>query len=277
MNIGFIDYYLDNWHANSYPGWIRDASGGELRVAAAYASVDSPHAGGRSNGAWCEANGVERCDSIEALIDRSDALVVLAPDNAEMHEPLCRIALASGKPTYVDKTFAPDGAAARRIFAVADAAGTPCYTCSALRFAKEYQTINRASIRAVASWGPGALASYAIHQIEPLMMLFGAPAVRAQYVPAKDFYTLLLSFADGRQATVSGFLHGSPYSMNLCMDDGNRALELQSDFFKPFIMEMVQFFRTGQAHVPREDTLRAIDALGLAIRAKEAPGTWVEA
>lgn len=24
---GFIDYYLDEWHANNYPQWIRNMSG----------------------------------------------------------------------------------------------------------------------------------------------------------------------------------------------------------------------------------------------------------
>ena len=24
MKIGFIDYYLDEWHANNYPDWFRE-------------------------------------------------------------------------------------------------------------------------------------------------------------------------------------------------------------------------------------------------------------
>ena len=28
MKIGFIDYYLDEWHANKYPAWIKEASNG---------------------------------------------------------------------------------------------------------------------------------------------------------------------------------------------------------------------------------------------------------
>ena len=50
---------------------------------------------------------------------------MLSPDNCEMHETLCPLPLASGKPTYIDKTFAPDGAAARRIFKMAEAAEDP--------------------------------------------------------------------------------------------------------------------------------------------------------
>ena len=25
MKIGFVDYYLDNWHADYYPGFLREA------------------------------------------------------------------------------------------------------------------------------------------------------------------------------------------------------------------------------------------------------------
>ena len=38
--IGFIDYYLDEWHADNYPAWIREASGGEMEVAWAYGHVN---------------------------------------------------------------------------------------------------------------------------------------------------------------------------------------------------------------------------------------------
>lgn len=46
---------------------------------------------------------------------------MLSPDNCEMHEELCRLPMSSGKLTYVDKTFAPDYPAAKRIFDAAQA------------------------------------------------------------------------------------------------------------------------------------------------------------
>ena len=42
MKIGFIDYYLDEWHANKYPAWIKEASNGEMEVTLAYALIDGP-------------------------------------------------------------------------------------------------------------------------------------------------------------------------------------------------------------------------------------------
>ena len=117
--IGFIDYYLDEWHANNYPRMIAEASNGSMAVTGAFGLIDSP-IGGRTTETWCREMNIPRFETIEALIADSDALIVLSPDNCEMHEQLCRLPLASGKPTYVDKTFAPDGVIARRIFAIAE-------------------------------------------------------------------------------------------------------------------------------------------------------------
>ena len=39
MKIGFVDYYLDEWHANNYPQWIREASGGTMEVSLAFGLI----------------------------------------------------------------------------------------------------------------------------------------------------------------------------------------------------------------------------------------------
>ena len=67
--IGFIDYYLDEWHANNYPAWIKEASNGEYEVAYAYGEIDSP-LGGRTTAAWCADMGVEQVESIDTLIEK---------------------------------------------------------------------------------------------------------------------------------------------------------------------------------------------------------------
>ena len=162
--IGFIDYYLDEWHANNYPRMIAEASNGSMAVTGAFGLIDSP-IGGRTTETWCREMNIPRFETIEALIAASDALIVLSPDNCEMHEQLCRLPLASGKPTYVDKTFAPDGETARRIFAMAEESGTPCCSTSALRFADEYADIAPDAVQAISSWGPNGFDTYSIHQL----------------------------------------------------------------------------------------------------------------
>ena len=119
MKIGFIDYYLDEWHSNNYPELIAKASNGAHEVCCAFAYREPPaEMNLRSNAQWSADYGIPLVSSIEEVIERSDCLVVLSPDNPEMHEILCQLPLASGKRTYIDKTFAPDKATAERIFAI---------------------------------------------------------------------------------------------------------------------------------------------------------------
>ncbi len=118
--VGFIDYYLDEFHANNYPKWLKEASGGELEVKYAYAKIDSPLQGGMTTDDWCEKYGIERVSSIEELIEKSDYINVLSPDNPEMHEELCHLPLKSGKRVYVDKTFSETKEIAERIFKLAE-------------------------------------------------------------------------------------------------------------------------------------------------------------
>ena len=89
MNIGFIDYYLDEWHANNYPRFIEEKSGGRMKVTRAYAQIDSP-IGGRSTEAWCRDMDIPRAASIDEICEECDAIIVLSPDNCEMHEALCQ-------------------------------------------------------------------------------------------------------------------------------------------------------------------------------------------
>lgn len=275
MKIGFIDYYLDEWHANNYPAWISKVSNGEMEVAYAYGMIDSPLPGGMTTEQWCDKYKIARCESIQELIGKSDALLVLSPDNCEMHEELCQLPLRSGKRTYVDKTFAPDQASARRIFAIAEKSGTLCYSTSALRFAEEYRHIDTKSVTAVSLWGPGDFETYSIHQLEPLVMLMKTPAKRVMMLPGEGWLTLAVEFADGRTGTISQFAAGSPFMMNVCSRDGNQVIHVESDYFHEFIVALVEFYRSGAVKVPHEETSSIMAIREAGIRAQNRPGEWI--
>ena len=198
--VGFIDYFLHEWHADHYPAWINQSSGGEYCVKYAWGAVDSPHPGGKSNRRWAEDMGISLCGSIEEVVEKSDALVVLSPDNAEQHECLSRLPLASGKPVYIDKTFAETLAAAKRIFQMAEQSSTPCYSTSALRYAEEYRQIPGGELSYIGSWGPNSLETYSIHQIEPIVALMGTQAQRVLYTGTEEVPSLLIEFTGGRFA-----------------------------------------------------------------------------
>lgn len=44
-NIGFIDFFLDEWHANNYPQWIREnlaSLGRDCNLTYAWAEINKP-------------------------------------------------------------------------------------------------------------------------------------------------------------------------------------------------------------------------------------------
>ena len=117
--IGFVDYYLSEWHANNYPAWISDQCeelGLDYEVAYAYAELDVSPLDNVTTDEWCKKYGVERCNTINELCEKSDVVVVLAPSNPEKHLEYASAVLPYKKRTYIDKTFAPDYNTALEIF-----------------------------------------------------------------------------------------------------------------------------------------------------------------
>ncbi len=275
--VGFIDYYLDEFHANNYPKWLKEASNGELVVKYAYAKIDSPLPGGMTTQQWCEKYGIERVNSIEELIEKSDCLNVLSPDNPEMHEELCELPLKSGKRVYVDKTFAETKASAEKIFAVAEQYGTPCFSASALRFASEYEKIDKSQVEGLVSVGPGALSNYSIHQIEPIVGLMGPQVNRVIFTGTEKYPALTLEYKDGRRASFSHHGWDCPFAMTIDLKEGKtQRVQVESEYFSLFVKEMADFFLGAEPKVSHEDTIAVIAVREAAIAASQRPGEWVQ-
>ncbi|MEF3302020.1 hypothetical protein [Paenibacillus sp. GYB003] len=273
--IGFIDYFLDEWHAEKYPAWIEEASGGRLKVAYAYGKIDKPD--GLSNSDWCAKKGIKLLPTIEAVIEKSDYLIVLSPDHPEFHEELSELPLRSGKPTYIDKTFAPDRETALRLFEWAQTYGTPMYSSSALRFADEYAALAKDGIETMHCSGPGKFSNYSIHQIEPVVALMGTDIERVMYTGTSRFPTLLIGFADGRQAAVNHFGNPTPFGAVVNYASGDaKALKIESNFFGSFIRNLVRFFETGEGGVDPAETVAIVTVIEYGLKAAQTPHQWVE-
>jgi hypothetical protein len=272
--IGFIDYYLDEWHADKYPEWIETATGGEMKVSIAYGIKDAVN--GLSNSAWCGRKGIQLAASIEEVVDKSDYLIVLSPDNPEYHEELSILPLQSGKPTYIDKTFAPDRKTAFRLFDMAQKKGTPLYSTSALRFATEYIETERKGIESICSVGPGRYDNYSIHQIEPIVSLMGSKPERIMFIGTDKTPAFVIGFADGRQAILNQFGRQCPFSMVLNYDGGEAAvIRPESDYFGLFIKNMIHFFETGESLVNPSETIAIITIYEYGFKAAKAPYEWI--
>ncbi len=274
--IGFIDYYLDEWHALNYPQFIKEATDGEFEVAYAYAEMDKP--GGMTTDQWCEKYGVQRLDSIDEVVEKSDCLIVLSPDNPERHWDLCQKPLRSGKRVYVDKTFALEKSTAEALVKLAEENNTPFFSTSALRFADELKDIDREGICFINSRGPGNFDTYSIHQIEPIVVLMGSKAKRIMSVGNGKYESMVIEFEGNRSIVMSQYgWTGVDFSMLVNYEDGKTvSVPQMSNTFPNFIKAMCDFFKTGDIKAAHDETVAIMGIIEAGNKALANPNTWIE-
>lgn len=276
--IGFVDLYISEWHANNYPGWmakICEANGLDFKIAYAWAEIDKSPIDGVTTAEWCEKYGAEKCETIEELCEKSDMIVILAPSNPETHLGFAEKVFKYGKPTYIDKTFAPDAETSEKIFALSEKYGTPFFSTSALRYGEELDLIENPTT--VITTGSGSSAQeYIIHQVEMVVkkLGLGAKSVRATDVGGATCFHI--RYDDGRAAQMtysSGSLAFSIYMMN---ESASKFRKVESDFFKALMKDILVFFETGKISFDTAETHEAMKIREAALEAMAAPDTWVE-
>ena len=272
--IGFVDYYISEWHANNYPAWIANACeemGLDYKVAYAYAEEYVSPYDGRNTDEWCRDFGVERCDSIKELSEKSDVIIVLAPSNPEKHLGYVKEVFRHAKLTYVDKTFAPDLKTAVEMFNIAKEYGTPFFTSSALRYATELEKID--TVNGVFTTGGGSnLPEYIIHQVEMVVKLMGkAQRLCASKNDGKTVFNLV--YADGRTAEMA---YAPDLSFCVKSAGDEEYTGISSPFFDGLIRDVMRFFETGVTSFSGDETLEVMRMREAAILAAERPGEWIE-
>ena len=270
--IGFVDYYISEWHANNYPAWIKEAcakTGASYEVAYAWAEQDASPYDGRTTDEWCRDFGVERCATIDELCERSDVIIVLAPSNPEKHLAYTKEVFKHGKRTYVDKTFSPDFKTAAEMFDIAARYGAPFFSTSALRYAEELEKIDTGM--GVSTTGGGSnLPEYVIHQVEMLVKLMGkAEKIRAKKEDDKTVLNVL--YKDGRMARMT-YAPELSYTVSSL---GGEAVAVKSPFFVGLITDVIRFFESGVTSFDAEETLEAMRLREAALIAAEKLGEWV--
>lgn len=278
--IGFIDYYIDEWHANNYPQMIRSSRYKDrYDVALAW---EMPHslADKKPIDQWCSEQNVRRATSIEQIVDECDAIVVMSPDNAERHEELADLPLRSGKPVYIDKPIAPSLAAAKRLFEKAAKYNTPMMSSSALRFGSALQNALNDKVRGdrvhfAATRGGGVFHVYAIHQLEMLVMAMGVGATRVMHCGNDHANVMLVDYSDGRRGSIQ-LLQGVPFSMAMAYGDNHcESLDTMDDFFPRFIDAMLTFFDTGLSPIPVAQTLEIAALIEAGLEGLKRGDQWI--
>ncbi len=175
--------------------------------------------------------------------------ILLARDDAESHLEFASPFLEAGLPIYVDKPLALSTREAQQLIDRQQYPGQ-LYSCSALRYAKEFclDDAARASIgtiRQIHATVPKDWDKYAVHVIEPLLLLTPdrGPVVRCQRWQSGDANTLQIEFENGIAAQISTLgSSAAPLALRVIGETGWRDLVFKDTFhaFRSALHEFVQ-------------------------------------
>jgi predicted dehydrogenase len=254
--IAFVDYKLDNFHANTYLKAFRE------KLQDRGYTVSACHALDESEGqAWAKKHDVPYIADSHALNEQADYFCILAPSNPEMHLDLARKILPFGKSTYVDKTFAPDLKTAKEIFELADQHRTPVQTSSALRYTDvqtKLKDTGKQNLKHMIAWGAGSsFEEYAIHPVEMVISCMGPDAQSIMRRGTGEYSQLLLNFTNDRTAIVNVYTAGdTPFAGSLTTTKNTQYIPVNtSTLFTNMAAGILDFFDKRQALIDRAESL----------------------
>ena len=240
--------------------------------------------------AWVEdarTHGAEAYDDTEAMLDNVDGVLVLAVAGHK-HLALAEPALRRGLPTYIDKPLACDASEAKRIEALVEQYGSPCYSASSLRFANEPKAIDPAALgelKAIDAFGPGELHPlmpgvlfYGVHTIEMVDAIWG-PGVEAVSAEHRDDRDLVrLAYRDGRFASLRLERAGA-YDFGATVHGEKDIESFRVDFssvYDRLVEGMARFFETHEPPVTLDRIVENVAVMAAANASMQRGGAWVD-
>jgi predicted dehydrogenase len=210
-----------------------------------------------------KAMGVEVVEDLDAMIAQVDAVLLETNDGRPHLEQVLPV-LKARKPVFIDKPIAGSLVDTITIFELAKHYQTPVFSSSSLRFSTGAQAIRGGSIGDVTgcdTYSPCSLEPthpdlfwYGIHGCETLFTIMGPgveTVVRTQ-TPGTDVVTG--TWKDGRIGTFRGIRAGSGGYGGTAFGTKGTASAGQYDGYKPLVVEIVKFFRSGEPPVSAEET-----------------------
>lgn len=294
LKIGLVG--LDTSHVVAFTQILNDPSrpdhvpGGRVVAAFKGGSPDVESSASRVDkfteelrGKW----GVEVVDSIEELVKRVDVVMLTSVDG-RTHLNQVRPIFAAGKPVFIDKPFAATVRDALEIVRLGQAAKTPFFSSSSLRFAADVQSLKNSpslgGILGAFTYGPAPtephhpdLVWYGIHSVEVLFTLMGPGCVSVSrtHTPGGDVVNGL--WQGGRVGTVRAIRDGDRAYGAVAF--GNKSVEakvpVKAPGYRELLIEVMKFFRTGVAPVPIEETLEIMAFMEAADLSKARAGAPV--
>ncbi len=225
--------------------------------------------------------GIEIVPSIEALLEKVDA-VCLETNDGRPHLKQVLPVLKAKKRVFIDKPIAGSLEDAIAIFAASEKYGVPLFSSSSLRFSSQNQEVRNGSLGKVTYAKAGSPASiekthpdlfwYGIHGVESLFTVMGTgcqSVVRSETDDGKIRVTG--KWSGGRTGV---FEERKGYGGTVKGEKGEIEIG-KYDGYKPLVVEIAKYFKTGEIPVSPEETLEIFAFMEAADESKRQGGKEV--
>ncbi|MFQ6130441.1 MAG: Gfo/Idh/MocA family protein [Armatimonadota bacterium] len=225
--------------------------------------------------------GVEIVASIAELLERVD-VVLLETNDGRPHLAQVLPVLKAGKPVFVDKPIAGSLADAVAIFQASEHYQVPVFSSSSLRYAEGAQQARAGRIGRIVgcdTYGPCSLEKthpdlfwYGIHGVEALFTVMGTGCETVTRASTSGTDLVVGVWEDGRIGTYRGIRQGKSEFGGTAFGTEGIAPVGPSAGYRPLMVDVVRFFRTGVPPVPAEETLEIYAFMEAADESKRQGG-----
>ncbi|MFC5648185.1 Gfo/Idh/MocA family protein [Paenibacillus solisilvae] len=279
LQIGLIG--LDTSHVSAFTKLLNDPDaeyhvpGGKVTVAYPGGSSDLELSYSRVDGFTNELHeqyGIQIVDSLEAVAEQSDAIMLESVDGRVHLNQFMQIA-PFGKPVFIDKPFALSTAEADSIFELATQYNVPLMSCSSLRYAEGLVQVlsqqENGPIYGADFYGPMEIQPtqpgffwYGIHTVEMLFAAMGAGCEHVTVTTNDKQDVAVGVWNDGRIGTIRGNRHGNRLFGGLIhRDKATQEVDVYAHR-KPYYASLLEIalamFRTGKPPIDRNETRQII-------------------
>lgn len=228
--------------------------------------------------------GVQIVGSIKDLLKRVD-VVLLETNDGRLHLEQALPVMKAGKRMFIDKPITASLCDAIIIFDIAEHYKVPVFSSSALRFMENVQAVAKGKTGKVLgafAYSPAIIEKthpdffwYGIHGVETLFTVMGTGCKRVVRIHTEGTDTAVGVWNDGRIGTFRGTRTGKhDYGGIAFGENGNTPLGPFRGY-KPLLLEIVKFFRTGEVPVSSKETLEILTFMEAADESKRRGGTSV--
>jgi predicted dehydrogenase len=231
------------------------------------------------------AHGVEFVSSIDAVVEQSDAVMLLTNDGRPHLEQILPV-LKAGKPVFIDKPVADTFGNVWALFRTAKEYGVPVFSSSALRYGKSVQEIAQGTtigkVLGADAYGPAPLQPShvdlfwdGIHAVETLFTVMGRGCESVSRTHTPDSDVVVGTWTGNRLGTVRGLRGGRAGFGGTAY--GENAIAPVGGFqgYAPLVEAIVDLFRTKKAPVSMEETLEIYAFMEAAEKSKRQNGARV--